>query len=206
MAVANQKQCMPQEANPTPSNNDQPAIALAVVYQLNSAHRRIDFCDLYRAQRDKLIGFLMAKGQNKEDAEDISQAAFIRVKPLLDRGELNTPSAYLYQTASNLLVDQLRKKRLHRNFINGEYDKLAAVDSSELTDYCAPERILAAEKQLQALQQALSSLPINCSQALLWQRIKGYSYSEIAEAKKVSVSSIEKYIVQALKHCRMAVE
>ncbi|MCR8922360.1 sigma-70 family RNA polymerase sigma factor [Dasania sp. GY-MA-18] len=205
MAVANQKQCMPQDAiNSQPSHN--PSVAITVIYQLNSPALGSAFSDLYREQRDKLVGFLMAKGQAREDAEDIAQVAFMRVQPLIDKGELRTPSAYLYQTASNLLVDQLRQKTIHRNYVNGEYHKFADSEAIEPLDCRTPERQLELEKQLQALTQALSALPINCSQALLWQRIKGYSYSEIAAAKQVSVSSVEKYIGQALKHCRLAIE
>ena len=51
---------------------------------------------------------------------------------------------------------------------------------------------------------AIDELPLKCRQAFLLHRNSGLSYSDIALELDVSVSSVEKYILQALKHCRAA--
>ncbi len=61
---------------------------------------------------------------------------------------------------------------------------------------------MAAREQLQSVYQAVESLPVKCKQAFLLHRMSGLSYSEIATEMSVSISSVEKYILQALKHCR----
>ncbi|MAZ89474.1 MAG: hypothetical protein CL693_17720 [Cellvibrionaceae bacterium] len=48
----------------------------------------------------------------------------------------------------------------------------------------------------------MDDLPIKCRQAFLLHRVKGLSYNDIAHEMGVSVSSVEKYILQALKHSR----
>ncbi len=50
--------------------------------------------------------------------------------------------------------------------------------------------------------RALSELPVKCRQAFVMHRTHGYPYPRIAEELGVSVSSVEKYIIQALKHLR----
>ena len=66
----------------------------------------------------------------------------------------------------------------------------------------SPEEVVAAREQLASMYQAIEAMPENWRQAFLLHRIRGLSYTEIANAMDVSVSSIEKYIVEALKYVR----
>ena len=61
-----------------------------------------------------------------------------------------------------------------------------------------------AKETLSFIYQALSDLPQNQRQAFILNRAKGMTYSEIAAQMGVSVSSVEKYILEALKHLRGA--
>lgn len=153
-----------------------------------------------------LVRFLSRKVRSREDAEDIAQNAFIRIQRLAESGELENPKAYLYQTAANLAIDQLRREKLHHGYLQSEITKQMASGDEALVNYCTPERLLGAKTQLNAIESALSQLPLKCRQAFLLHRTKGYSYSDIAREMGVSVSSVEKYILQALKHCRKALE
>ena len=64
-----------------------------------------------------LVRFLYRKVKNWEDAEDIAQNAFIRIQRLTQTGELDNPKAYLYQTASNLAIDKIRREKLHTAYV-----------------------------------------------------------------------------------------
>ena len=68
---------------------------------------------------------------------------------------------------------------------------------------CLSKVLWAGWKQF-SIYRAMERLPERCSQAFLLHRTSGLSYSEIAQELGVSVSSVEKYILQALKHCRAA--
>jgi RNA polymerase sigma-70 factor (ECF subfamily) len=52
----------------------------------------------------------------------------------------------------------------------------------------------------------LEKLPQNARQAFILNRSKGMTYPAIAEQMGVSVSSVEKYILESLKHLRKVVE
>lgn len=163
---------------------------------------------LFDAHAQGLVRFLKRKLNNSEDAEDIAQNAFIRIQRLAEQGELENPKAYLYQTASNLAIDMLRREKLHQNYVRQTISKEQFSDEefSSVTDYCTPERLLSARRELDAIREAMNDLPVKCRQAFLLHRVKGLSYNDIAQEMGVSVSSIEKYILQALKHSRKVIK
>ena len=66
----------------------------------------------------------------------------------------------------------------------------------------SPEKILDAQEKLADIYRAVDELPFKTRQAFLLHRHTGLSYQQIAVEMDVSVSSVEKYILEALKHCR----
>ena len=163
---------------------------------------------LFDSHATGLVRYLTRKMKSAQDAEDIAQNAFIRIQKLAEAGELDNPKAYLYQTASNLAIDQIRREKLHSNYLQGEVTRQLADYKipGAMPDYCTPERLLAAKQQLNEMEKAIGKLPLKCRQAFLLHRLKGLSYAEIAQEMAISVSSVEKYILQALKACRKALE
>ncbi len=164
------------------------------------------FEKLFDSQGPGLVRFLSRKLNSKEDAQDIAQNAFIRIQQLAESGQLDNPKAYLYQTASNLAIDKIRRDQLHSKYVQteGNWQHDDSGSAQKLSDYCTPERLLAAKQELTEIERAIEGLPLKCRQAFLLHRVKGRSYSEIAIEMSVSVSSVEKYILQALKTCRKA--
>ena len=75
-----------------------------------------------------------------------------------------------------------------------------------LTDIASPEQIVSGREKLARIFAAVDALPDKCRQAFLLHRSSGLSYGDIAKELGVSVSSVEKYILQALKACREALE
>jgi len=147
--------------------------------------------------------YLARKLDSPEDAAELAQEAYVRLHRLEQPENLDNARAFLFQVASNLAVDQLRRRQLHFRFIKSEK---RMSDEGELPDPNAagasPEQILSARERLAAIQKAIDELPFKVKQAFLLHRQSGMPYSAIAEQMQVSVSSVEKYILQALQHCR----
>ncbi len=162
---------------------------------------------LFAEHGQALVRFVARIVRSTEDAEDIAQHAYLRLQKLSDEKELDNPRAYLYQIANNLAVDQLRRGKLHMEYISQQMPAEGETTlGDDHADHQSPERVLAARQQLQAIYEAMDSLPLKCRQAFLLHRTRGLSYSEIAQEMNTSVSSVEKYILQALKVCRRRVE
>ncbi|MBN7799023.1 RNA polymerase sigma factor [Parahaliea mediterranea] len=147
--------------------------------------------------------YLARKLDSPEDAAEVAQEAFLRLHRLEEPERLDNARAFLFQVATNLAVDQLRRRRLQFRLLKAE--RVLAEDS-ELNDTNAsgvsPEQILGAREKLRAIYAAVDELPFKVKQAFLLHRRNGMSYNDIAREMAVSVSSVEKYILQALKHCR----
>jgi RNA polymerase sigma-70 factor (ECF subfamily) len=159
--------------------------------------------DLVTEHGRTLEKFLARKLDNPEDAAELAQEAFMRLHRLEHPESLDNARAFLFQVASNLAVDQLRRRQLHFRFLRAEK---SLVEEGEPPDINAagasPEQIIDAQERLRNIRSAIDELPFKVKQAFLLHRQNGMSYSDIAEQMQVSVSSVEKYILQALQHFR----
>lgn len=151
--------------------------------------------------------YLARKLDSPEDAAELAQEAYMRLHRLEQPENLNNARAFLFQVATNLAVDQLRRRQLHFKFLKSEKSLSAHGEPLDINAAAAsPEQILGARQKLDAINQALEELPFKVKQAFLLHRQNGLPYSAIAKEMGVSVSSVEKYILQALKHFRSTLE
>jgi RNA polymerase sigma-70 factor (ECF subfamily) len=89
--------------------------------------------------------------KSREEAEDIAQAAFMRLCTLDDLGSPSNTKAYLFQVAANMSIDQLRRKVLHKNYIDREtpvVSKDLSAMATALPDNVSLERELEAQETL----------------------------------------------------------
>ena len=160
--------------------------------------------ELFQEHCQRLTNYIRKKILSTEDAEDIAQYAFIRVQAAAKTTEIANPISYLYQTASNILIDMKRREKLHDAYIHSVMNSNALDTSVVESVYSAPgpDRIISAQSQLKRIESIVSKMPEKQRKAFLLHRIKGLTYAEIAKTMNVSVSSVEKYIFTALKQCR----
>jgi RNA polymerase sigma factor (sigma-70 family) len=159
--------------------------------------------DLVALHGVPLEKFLTRKLSSPEDAAEVAQDAFLRIHRMAEPENLDNARAFLFQVANNLALDQLRRRTLHFRFLNAEKSLSTDGEPIDINAIGAsPEQIISAREKLAAIYQAVDELPFKVKQAFLLHRKTGLSYSDIAQQMDVSVSSVEKYILQALKHCR----
>lgn len=173
-------------------------------HHANVAQTKDQFiADLVSQHSVPLEKYLARKLDNPDDAAELAQEAFIRLHRLDQPENLDNARAFLFQVATNLAVDQLRRRQLHFKFLKAEKSLSADGEPLDLNAAGAsPEQILGAREKLEAIQEAVNELPFKVKQAFLLHRQRGMSYNAIADQMQVSVSSVEKYILQALKHCK----
>jgi RNA polymerase sigma factor (sigma-70 family) len=148
-----------------------------------------------------LVRYLSKKVRNNEDAHDLAQEAFLRMHKFQQSRQLINARAFLFKTANNLVVDQMRRAKVHDKYLSSE---MLPEQSDEETDKCVPsvERTVIAERELDQIYKIVDQMPEKARRAFVMHRSGDLSYSAIADEMGVSTSMVEKYIVQALKILR----
>ena len=151
-----------------------------------------------------LVRYLTKKVRNNEDANDLAQEAFLRMHKFQQSRQLDNARAFLFKTANNLVVDQMRRASVHDKYLSFE---MLPEQSDEDNDKFAPsaERTVSAEEELDQIYKVVDQMPEKVRRAFLMHRGKDLSYSEIAIEMDVSTSMVEKYIIQALRILRKEV-
>ncbi|PCJ44339.1 MAG: hypothetical protein COA81_01675 [Alphaproteobacteria bacterium] len=154
---------------------------------------------MYQDNHEGFLRFLLHKTRNREDALDILQEAFQKLMNRDGLCDMENPRAYLYRTATNIIIDRQRKGQHHIKYIREVTGDAMTFPAS---DVIPPDRHVAARQELDAVYRALDFLPEKCRRAFLMHREQHMTYGIIAENLQVSVSMVEKYIIQTLKHLR----
>ena len=148
--------------------------------------------------------FLRGRSVRPEEIEDVVQEVFTRlmgVRGLEEKMTAETGSnrAYLKSMASGLISDQWRKQRVRTAYAYTQEE----IDSERL-DERTPERVVAAQLELEAIREVILNLPLNWRVALLLQRLRDMSYEQIALHMGVSVRQVERYLYQATRRLHKA--
>ncbi|MNP01638.1 putative RNA polymerase sigma factor FecI [compost metagenome] len=98
------------------------------------------------------------------------------------------------QIARNLVIDQWRRQRIERAYL----DSIALLPEPETPSL--EERAMILETLLQ-IDAMLDRMPAKVRAAFLMSQFEGLGYGQIAERLQVSVSSVQKYMIRAIQNC-----
>lgn len=159
-------------------------------------YNKIDIANLYQEYGDALRRFI-AKRLSPGDADDVMHDTFVRVLCLADGYELRRPGPFLFQIATNLILDHLRARRTH------VYENCEGSDAAQqAVDDITPEHTVYARQRLEVLQHAIAELPPRCREVFLMHKFEHASHAAIAAKLGISVNMVEKHVIRALAHCR----
>lgn len=133
------------------------------------------------------------------DCEDLTQEVFVRLASRRSTEPIAQIDGYIFQTASNVLTDRVRRLAVRKAERHVAYE-----ESLHALEDFSPERVLLAREQVEMVRIVLERLPDRVRAAFVLHRFEELGYAEIAKRLGVSVSSIEKYISQALKELTRA--
>ncbi|MCZ6831181.1 MAG: sigma-70 family RNA polymerase sigma factor [Gammaproteobacteria bacterium] len=161
------------------------------------------FRRFFQQNQGPLVRFLSRRLADPEEAKDIAQDAFHKMMQLDGAENLEHARAYLFQTAANLALNRIRKRKRQESYVRAATARGEAEQGGTLA---SPERAALAREQLAQVEAALNKLPLKCQRAFLMHRSRSMTYPEIADELGVSVSTVEKYMIRALQHCRKSVQ
>ncbi|MBI5691775.1 MAG: sigma-70 family RNA polymerase sigma factor [Verrucomicrobia bacterium] len=128
--------------------------------------------------------------------DDVVQEAFLRVLQARDTGELQAPKAFLFATARNLAVDQLRRHAVSRT------DSLVETDLSDvLDDHASIPESVARSQEVALLTEAVQTLPDRCRQVMTLRLVYGLSQRVIGEKLGISDRTVAAQLAIGTKKC-----
>lgn len=165
------------------------------ISRASSARAALDnsFEELYRGHRRDVYRAVLRDVGNPDDAEDVTQAAFLDAYRAVLRGsQPQSPRAWLLAIAENVRRRRFRtsQRRPREEPLDGDLP-VAAEPPHELA---------------RALAEALASLPEEQRRVFLLREFADLSYDEIAERLHATVASVQMLLFRARRSLRAQLE
>lgn len=158
----------------------------------------IVFSNFFKNHAKSLRNFLFYKYGNKDQAEDLTQEAFIKLWQNCASVPIEKAKSYIYTIANNSSLNEIKHQKVvleYENNFNGA-DKT----------YENPEFILEEKQFKSKLLKAIEELNETQRVAFLMHRIDGKKYSEIADELNIGKKAVEKRIHLALIELRKTID
>jgi len=151
--------------------------------------------ELFRRDRNKLIGFIRERVRSREEAEDILQDVFANV--LQAAGEVSQPieniGAWVFTAIRNRIIDAYRKKRpqtFTETIYGGDEGDVAQFEHFLSDVTMSPERSLVSKTIREAVLEALDELPKEQKYAFVKNEFEGVSFREMAEETGENINTL----------------
>ncbi len=136
---------------------------------------------LYTAYRARVLGYIVSRVSNRDDAEDVCQDVFEKAFRSADRydAEKSAHGTWLYAITRNAVIDYWRRTRPTEEL------------PEELSDDALPEDGLTQQELLEELAQALERLPEDLTDIIVARYYDGLPLTEIAERLGMSYGMVK---------------
>lgn len=140
--------------------------------------------------------------QNPQEAEDLSQEAFVRVWKALPSFRIEARfRTWLYRIVTNLCYDRLPKLRKEFSEMDVEH-----INEAVLPSQAQPERTLLTKEEQTRLHTAIGNLPQHYRLLITLRHLQEMSYAEIAEATEQPLGTVKAGIYRARQILRERLE
>jgi RNA polymerase sigma-70 factor (ECF subfamily) len=161
------------------------------------------FEKLVSRYQNKIMGYVgrMTNG-DREEAEDITQEAFIKAYRNLDsfRGQASF-STWLYKIATNLCIDRARtrKRRPQQAYsLDEPFDKEEEGGGREIADTrFEPSKGVERDELRSLVRQTVAEMPEKQRQVLIMCDLQGMPYENIAEVLSIPLGTVKSRIFHA---------
>lgn len=150
----------------------------------------------FRMEYNNILHFINAYLNDLAAAEDLSQETFISLwnkRMCID--EKQNLRAYVFKIARNRTLNYIRDNHLADEVTQ---NKEALMNLYALSDEIITQQIDALQLE-ELINKTYSSLPEGIKEVFVMNRIKGFTYSQIAETQQVEIKSVEYKIKKALQ-------
>lgn len=160
----------------------------------SSICRESVFTDFFKKNAKGIRNYLLYKFSNHDQAEDITQEAFIKLWQNCEDVPFEKAKSYLYTVANNASLNVIAHQKVVLSFKKNNLHNDRTNEN--------PEFLLEETQFKDKLLKAIQNLNETQRIAFLMHRIDGKKYAVIAEELNISVKAVEKRIHLALLELR----
>jgi RNA polymerase sigma-70 factor (ECF subfamily) len=148
-----------------------------------------------------LRAFLAHSLPDRDDVSDVVQETYARLLALSAerRSAVRTWRAFLFATARNVAMDQLRRREVV------SLDALPEISAADVvlrgSQERRPDEIVNLTQERRLLARVIASLPEKCRQVLILRKIHGLSHKEIALRMGIAEHTVEKHVSHGVRLC-----
>lgn len=175
------------------------ASPVQAVNQVEGAHAR-QVEALFREEHSRIVGYLVAQTGSWAEARDVAAQTFAKMLEMRDLDGVNSPKAYLYTVAQNIVKDRKKLAAIRRRIDQSVLYELSTTSPS-------PEPLASAEERLHILSMTIEQL------RPLWREVltlRYWDHLEVAEIvarfaqKRINVNkrTVERWLHDAIAECR----
>jgi RNA polymerase sigma-70 factor, ECF subfamily len=138
--------------------------------------------------------------QNREDAEDVVQDAFLKAFTNIDRFQGNSKFyTWLVRIAVNEALMKLRKRKTSRTVsMDDDVETEEGSIPREFADWSPnPEQMYGSEETADILKKAIQGLPPNFRTVFVLRDVENLSTEETAQALELSVPAVKSRLLRA---------
>ena len=157
------------------------------------------FEEIVLANQKNVYNLALKMTKNDDDAQDISQEAFIKAYNQLGNFRAESKlSVWLYRLTYNLCIDFLRRKP-KTNPISLNYDDdsgdIAPLEIPDLRSL--PEDSTIRSELRKSITESIKELPLKHREVIVMREISDMSYDDIATTLKINVGTVKSRLARA---------
>ncbi|MGG1516978.1 sigma-70 family RNA polymerase sigma factor [Paenibacillus oryzisoli] len=143
------------------------------------------YAQLVRDFKDPVYRYALGMLNDRQDAEDVAQEAFVKAYYSLSGLESEFAfSAWLFQIVSNLAKNRLKKRIREHDYREDANDSM--IDRGPLDP---SERL--------SIEEALAQLSLEHREVILLHDVQGYRYEEIAQITNIPLGTVKSRLFAA---------
>ncbi len=180
-------------------NDESGSIDWELVQRCRKGERKAQY-ELYQLYKDRVFNIAYRMANSQQDAEDITQMAFVRVFKKIDsfRGD-SAFSSWVYRLTVNICINHFRREKRKKELVVHELSELAI----NLKILKTNEQ---ASKMKPFLEKAIRALPAGYRMIFVLYDIEGYKHEEIAEMMNISEGTSKSQLHKARKELKQYLE
>jgi RNA polymerase sigma-70 factor (ECF subfamily) len=128
--------------------------------------------------------------------DDVVQETYCRIAAIADLERIEDPRRYLFQTARNVVLAELRRARVVRIEAAGS---AADMEAALAADELSPDRVVGGRWLLARVDALLAALPERARTAIRLRKLDGLSQRQIAERLGVTETVVENDLARGLR-------